>query len=162
MAMFTTTSRYKVQHLRGALQNAKKNEMTPANFFTKMKGFTSEILAIGKPVEKDELVGFILNRNDGSYNSLVSSVNANPCTGLDDLYDQICSHDQRHAMLSEIGQDAGDFHSSANVTQRGCSADRHRRPRHDDRAQSERGDHGDHGEHGYHVRQEEDRRWRDE
>jgi hypothetical protein len=116
MAMFTTTSRSKVQHLRGALQNAKKNEMMPANFFTKMKGFAFKIAAIGKPVEEYELVGFILNRNYGSYNSLVSSINANHCTGLDDLYDQICSQDQRHAMLSETGQDADDFHSLANVT----------------------------------------------
>jgi hypothetical protein len=91
-SMFTTTSRSKVQHLRGALQNAKKTEMTPANFFTKMKGFASELAVIGKPVDEYELVGFILNGLDDSYNSLVSSVNANPCTGLDDLYDQICSH----------------------------------------------------------------------
>jgi hypothetical protein len=66
--MFTTTSRSKVQHLQGALQNAKKNEMTPTNFFTKMKGFASKLAAIGKPVDEDELVGFILNGLDGSYN----------------------------------------------------------------------------------------------
>jgi hypothetical protein len=99
--MFTTTSRSKVQHLRGALNNAKKNDMTPANFFTKMKGYASELAAIGKLVDEDEVVGFILNGLDGSYNSTGSSVNVNPGTTLDELYDQICSHDQCQAMLSE-------------------------------------------------------------
>jgi hypothetical protein len=123
-AMFTTTSRSKVQHLRGTLQNVKKNEMTLVDFFTKVKGYTSELVVIGKPVDEDELMWFILNGLDGSYNSLVSSVNANPSTRLDDLYDVMCSHEQRQAMLSETGQDTRDFHSSANVAHRGRLDDR--------------------------------------
>jgi hypothetical protein len=104
-----------------------------------MKGYASELAAIGKLVDEDEVVGFILNGLDGSYNSTGSSVNVNPGTTLDELYDQICSHDQRQAMLSETGHDMGDFHSSANVAQRGRLADRDRRPHPDDRVQSERG-----------------------
>jgi hypothetical protein len=132
--------------------------MTPANFFTKMKGFASELAAIGKPVDEYELVGFILNGLDGSYNSLVSSVNANLCTGLNDLYDQICSHNQRQVMLTEMGQDAEDFHSSANVAHHDCPAD------HDQDRRPRRDGHGDHGGHGYRdrAREEEDRHRRDD
>jgi hypothetical protein len=71
-----------------------------------MKEFGSELVAAGKIVEEGELMGYILNGLDDSYNSLVSSVNANPDTTLDDFFGQICVHDMhrevspRHAMTS--------------------------------------------------------------
>jgi hypothetical protein len=41
------------------------------------------------------MIGYILNGLDSSYNDLVSSVNGNPNTTLDDVYGQINSHDLR-------------------------------------------------------------------
>uniref|UniRef100_A0ACD5TCP1 Uncharacterized protein n=1 Tax=Avena sativa TaxID=4498 RepID=A0ACD5TCP1_AVESA len=117
IATCSSHSRTKINHLRGALNNTKKNELTAAQFFATMKGFASELAAAGKPVDEDEMVGYILNGLDARYNSVVASVNGNPGTTLDDLYDQICANDIRTEMLSDTGHDTG-FTSSANVATR--------------------------------------------
>uniref|UniRef100_A0ACD5TU89 Uncharacterized protein n=1 Tax=Avena sativa TaxID=4498 RepID=A0ACD5TU89_AVESA len=78
--MFSSHSRTKINHLRGALNNTKKNELTVAQFFATMKGFSSELAAAGKVVEEDEMVGYIINGLDARYNDLVSSVNGNPAS----------------------------------------------------------------------------------
>jgi hypothetical protein len=127
--MFSTPSRTRINHLRGALNNTKKGTLTTDQFFAKMKGFSSELAAAGKPVEDDEMIGYILNGLDSSYNDLVSSVNGNPNTTLDDVYGQINSHDLRRDMLVESGQEEV-FQSSANA------ADKRR----DDRYRGNRGD----------------------
>jgi hypothetical protein len=55
--MFASASRMKVQHLRAALIDTKKLNMTADEYFNKMKGFASELVAAGKPLEDDELIG---------------------------------------------------------------------------------------------------------
>ncbi|KAK1602850.1 hypothetical protein QYE76_016332 [Lolium multiflorum] len=65
-----SSSRSKINQLRGALGSTKKLELTASAFFAKMKGFASELAAAGKPVPEDEMIGYIVNGLDGSYNSL--------------------------------------------------------------------------------------------
>ena len=148
--MFSSHSRTRINHLRAELNNTKKKDTTAAQFFAKMKSFSSELAAAGKPIEEDDMVGYILNGLDGSYNSLVSSVNGNPGTTLDDLYSQLCAHDMRQDMLAESGRDTG-FISSANAaTHRGndnnhdshSRGDRGRSPDHGDRYGADRRDGG--------------------
>jgi hypothetical protein len=64
--MFSTQSMSKVNHLRGALNSTKKGTLTVAKYFAKMKGFRSELVALGKEVDEGELVGYIVNGLDGT------------------------------------------------------------------------------------------------
>jgi hypothetical protein len=64
-----------------------------------MKGFSSELVAFGKEVDEGELVGYIVNGLDGTYNNVVATVHGNPNTTLDELYDQLSAHDRRQSML---------------------------------------------------------------
>jgi hypothetical protein len=114
--MFSTASRSKVNHLRDALNSTKKLELSATAYFAKMKGFCSELTAMGKPVDDDELVGYICRGLDGSYNDVVSAINGNPSATLDDLFDQISAHDIRQAHLQASG-DSYTLH--ANLTRRG-------------------------------------------
>ncbi|KAK1620240.1 hypothetical protein QYE76_025757 [Lolium multiflorum] len=57
--MFSTAYRSKVNNLRDALNSTKKLELSATAYFAKMKGFCSELTAMGKPVDDDELVGYI-------------------------------------------------------------------------------------------------------
>uniref|UniRef100_A0ACD5XD94 Uncharacterized protein n=1 Tax=Avena sativa TaxID=4498 RepID=A0ACD5XD94_AVESA len=154
--MFSSHSRTKINHLRGSLNNTKKLDMSATQFFAKMKSFGSELAAACKPVEEDEMVGYILNGLDASYNDLVSSVNANPGTTLDDLYSQLCAHEVRQDMLAESGQGSS-FTSSDNLAARPTRGgnrdfcprgDRGRSPAHGgyhgDRGGGERRDDGGH------------------
>jgi hypothetical protein len=62
--MFKTADRSKIQHLRSQLKDTKKLAMSANDYFTKMKGFASELVAVGKPLDEDELVGYLLRRLD--------------------------------------------------------------------------------------------------
>jgi thymidine kinase len=85
--MFSTQSMSKVKHLCGALNSTKKGSLTDAHYFDEMKGFSSELVALGKEVAEGERVGYILNGLDHTYNNVVAAVHGNPGTTLDDLYD---------------------------------------------------------------------------
>ncbi|KAK1617831.1 hypothetical protein QYE76_023348 [Lolium multiflorum] len=69
-------SRSRINQLRGALSSTKKLELSASVFFAKMKGFASELAAVGKPVPEDEMIGYIVGGLDGSYNDVAASVNA--------------------------------------------------------------------------------------
>jgi hypothetical protein len=73
----------------------------------------TELASVGKPVDDDELIGHILYGLDGSYNSLVTTVNGNPNTSLDVLFGQLSSYDMRNNALEESSD--GTFSSSINA-----------------------------------------------
>ena len=85
---------WKWYHVRSAHLNKtkKKKDMSAGEYFTKMKGLCSELASAGKPIDDDELIGYILNGLDGSYNDVVAAVNRQHGTTLDDLFAQIASH----------------------------------------------------------------------
>jgi hypothetical protein len=149
-----SASRTRINHLRGLLNNTKKNSLTADQFFAKMKGYASELAATGKPVEEDEMIGYIVNGLDKTYNSLVSSVE-NPSTTitLDDLFGMVSSHDMRQEMLEDSSHNEVVFHSSANAARRGPEDNRPRGGDCGDRgARGDRGDSPDRdprGERGY-------------
>ncbi|KAK1685202.1 hypothetical protein QYE76_046050 [Lolium multiflorum] len=123
-AMFKTTSRTKAQHLRGELSHTKKLSLTADQYYTKMRGFASELYALGKHVEDDELLGYLLLGLDkGEYNALITTVNGNPGTSLDEFYEQLSSYDMRNGV-----EENGSFVSSAYLARRGDPRSRARTP----------------------------------
>jgi hypothetical protein len=123
-SMFKTASRTKAQHLREMLNDTKKLTMTADQYFTKMKGFASELSALGKPIGDDELLGYLLHGLDkGEYNSLITSVNGNNDTTIDGFYEQLCGYDMRNGI-----EENGSFVSSANLARRGYDRPRGRTP----------------------------------
>ncbi|KAK1651004.1 hypothetical protein QYE76_068809 [Lolium multiflorum] len=123
-AMFKTASRTKAQHLRGELNDTKKLSLTADQYYTKMRGFASELSALGKPVEDDELLGYLLHGLDkGEYNALITTVNGNPGTSLEEFYEQLSSYDMRNGV-----EENGSFVSSANLARHGDQRSRARTP----------------------------------
>ncbi|KAK1647074.1 hypothetical protein QYE76_064879 [Lolium multiflorum] len=116
--LFQSQSRYRVNMLRSSLANTKKLDKTASQFITLMKGFASELAAIGKKVDDDELKGYILAGLDGDYTSLVSSINAVPTTTLNDMCSQLQAFDQRQIMLKENSTIPTAFETSANAAAR--------------------------------------------
>ena len=116
--LFTSQSRSRVNMLRGALTYTKKNEMTVAQFISKMRGFASELAAAGKIVDDDELKGYILGGLQGPYTSFVASMNTVPNTTLTDMCAQLQAFDDRENLLAESAQNLSIFQSSANAATR--------------------------------------------
>jgi hypothetical protein len=119
-SMFKTASCTKAQHLREKLNDTKKITMTVDQYYTKMKGFAFELSALGKPVGDNELLGYLLHGLDKvEYNSLITLVNGNPNTSLDDFYEKLCGYDMRNGV-----EENGTFISLANLARRGYDHDR--------------------------------------
>ncbi|KAK1628605.1 hypothetical protein QYE76_002920 [Lolium multiflorum] len=74
-SMFMSRSKLNVTHLRGALSNTKKLNMSAGQYVAKMKGFATELIAAGRPIEEDELRDLILNGLDEEYDGVWASVN---------------------------------------------------------------------------------------
>ncbi|KAK1613760.1 hypothetical protein QYE76_019277 [Lolium multiflorum] len=75
--MFKTSARSKVQHLRSELNDIKKLQMSANEYYTKMKGFASELAAVGEALDDDELIGYMLRGLDvDHYNALITNINA--------------------------------------------------------------------------------------
>jgi hypothetical protein len=155
--MFSTISHTRINHPCGTLNTTKKNGLTTAQYFTKMREISSELATAGKPIEEDEMIDYALNGLDSSYNDLVSSVNGNPLTMFDELYSLINAHDLHCDMLAEDEQEPP-FISSANAADHRGHDDHPRgnRGRSPDRqgncnyrgCSPDHGDHGDRGDHG--------------
>ena len=124
-ALVSSKSRSRIQQIRSALNDMKKNDMSAANYFAKMKNLASELAAAGKPLDDDELIWYILHGFGSSYNSLKTAINTNPATSLSDLFNQLQAFDQLH--MTEDGTEA--FMSSANMVRRGGPDPRNSAPK---------------------------------
>jgi histone deacetylase 1/2 len=114
-------SKTRIQQLRSALNDTRKNDLSAGKYFAKMKSIVSELASAGKPLDDDELVYYVLHGLGTRYNSLRTAVRANPNTSLADLPGQVQEFDHENKP-----EDPG-FISSANVAKRDT------RPRQDDR-----------------------------
>ncbi|XP_071683600.1 uncharacterized protein [Lolium perenne] len=114
-------SKTRVQQFRSALNNTRKGDMSAEKYVAKMKCIAAELSAVGKSLDEDELIYYVLQGLGSHYNNLHTVVNANPNTTLAELLTQIQAFDRQHKT------DEPGFTSSANV------ARLENRPRHDDR-----------------------------
>ena len=93
-SMFTSTSRSRINNLRIALANGRKENKTVAAYFAEMKSYTEELATDGKPLAEDELISYILAGLDENYNPLVSALDARPEeVSLDELFAQMSNFD---------------------------------------------------------------------
>lgn len=114
--MLSAHSKAQVTNLRMKLATLKKGSMTSSTYFTKMCSIKYELAAVGKVIDDDEMVHYILTGLDYEYNPFVSSVLGRVGSiTLGGLYSQLLSYDMR----LEMYQDGGQYQSSANAASRG-------------------------------------------
>jgi hypothetical protein len=82
-----------------------------------MKGLANEIASTGKKLDDDDLISYILNGLDASYNPFVSSMAVKDNLTLSDLYAQLLAYEARLLQQSNEGDR---FYSSVNVASHGC------------------------------------------
>jgi hypothetical protein len=61
-----SSSKSRIQHLRAALVETKKNDLSAEKYFSKMKTIAQELAAAGKPLDDDELVWYALKNLGGT------------------------------------------------------------------------------------------------
>ena len=92
--MFSSQSLSRVNNIRTALINAQKGNQSVATFFAAMRGLADELAAVGKPIQDDELISYILHGLDMDYQPLASALDARvtPVT-LDELFAMLSNFD---------------------------------------------------------------------
>jgi hypothetical protein len=98
LRMFASQSRARIVHLRSKLSGTRKGEsISCATCYAKMKGFTDEMAAVGKHLDDEEVITYILAGLDFEYNPFVEAfmVKTEPQT-LNDLYSQLLTAEAPH------------------------------------------------------------------
>jgi hypothetical protein len=90
-------------------------------YFSTMRGYVDEMAAIGKPLDDDDIVSYILNGLDVDYNSLIEHVNGmTEPFGLESIYARLL--DTEAHLASQKAQDQMDqYHMLANEAARSSS-----------------------------------------
>ena len=94
--MYASHMSARVVNTRIALATTQKGNMTIAEYVGKMKALGDEIASASKPIDDEELVGYILTCLDMEYSSIVFAVLApvEPIS-VNELYAQLLSFEQR-------------------------------------------------------------------
>jgi hypothetical protein len=108
--MFATKSRAQKINVRLALTTTRKGDMSISEYIAKMKALGDEISAAGKPIEKDELVPYIINGLDEEYEAVISAnVAKNESVSVAEVHSQLLGFENRNNLR----------HATANSATRG-------------------------------------------
>jgi hypothetical protein len=72
--------------LRTRLSTTRKGDQFADVYYNKMKGFEDEMTSVGKPLEDEDFISYVLARLDHDYNSFVENVTGKTKISLGYLY----------------------------------------------------------------------------
>jgi hypothetical protein len=107
-AMFASESKTQVSNLRVVLARTRKENMTTAQYSTKMKGYADELADAGRTIDEEELVEYLLAGLDDVYNPLFAAIGVNGGDlTVSELYGKVCAYDSRIELLGDnIGRNS--------------------------------------------------------
>jgi hypothetical protein len=84
-----------VINVRMALSTTKKGDMTTSKYVAKMKALTDEMASVGKRLDDEDLVSYILAGLDLDFDSVISAISTRvePISVVE-VYGQLLSHEQ--------------------------------------------------------------------
>jgi hypothetical protein len=95
MSRFECQSRACVINVRMALSTTKKGDMTTSRYVAKMKALTDEMASVGKRLDDEDLVSYILAGLDLDFDSVISAISTRvEPVSVVELYGQLLSHEQ--------------------------------------------------------------------
>ena len=113
--MFASQIRARVMQLRYQLSNLKKKDLTASEYYRKMRGFADAMASIGKPLNDEEVLGYILAGLGPEFEPLVASVTArDDYISLSSFYALLLNAELRHKQQDAVGE----IHSSASAATR--------------------------------------------
>ena len=118
-SMFSAQNRAGVRQMRRQLSTLKKNDLTAAAYFHKMKGFADAMAQVGSPLSDAEVIDYIVVGLGPQYESLQHSLTVLAAAGADnlspsDFYSMLLSCEA----LKEQNAFAPEFSTSANAVAR--------------------------------------------
>jgi hypothetical protein len=94
--MFASSSRARIMQIRMQLANIQKGELTVADYFRKVKRLADMLAAIGKRLEDEELISYLLGGLPSDYYSLVTSITTrHDAYSISDVYAHLLNYETR-------------------------------------------------------------------
>ena len=141
--LFASQNRARIMQLRYQLSNPKKNDLTASKYYRQMRGFADAMASIGKPLQDDEVLGYILAGLGPEFEPLVVSITTrDDPISLSSFYAFFLSAELR----LEQQASSGNIHPSANAAAR--NSDGHRGGQGGQGARGGQGDQGGRGRGG--------------
>jgi hypothetical protein len=95
MSRFECQSQACVINVRMALSTSKKGDMTTSRYVAKMKALTDEMTSVGKRLDDEDLISYILAGLDLDFDSVISAISTRvEPVSVVELYGQLLSHEQ--------------------------------------------------------------------
>jgi hypothetical protein len=108
-AMFSSQSRAWTIQLRTHLATTCKGDQSAAVYYNKMKGFIDEMAVVGKPLEDEDFISYVLAGLDQDYNSFMENVTGKDEISLGVLYSQFLSAEASLELQSSQYQSSTKF-----------------------------------------------------
>jgi hypothetical protein len=100
--MFALQTRAQTVNTRLALGNTRKGDMLVAEYFGKMKAIGDEMKAVGRPLDDEELVEYIIIGLDEEYTPLVSALCARvEPISISEIFSQLLNFETRVNLFSD-------------------------------------------------------------
>jgi hypothetical protein len=105
---FASQSRSRISHIKRQLQNLKQGSMTCSEYLRAAKVWADQLAAVGRPIDDEDLISFIISGLNPIYNSFITSyifvTRENPLS-FEDFQDEILNHEmllnQQHAVTPD-------------------------------------------------------------
>jgi hypothetical protein len=72
-ARFASQSKSRISHLKHQLQNLQQGSLTCASYLTEAKFLADQLSAVGKPVDDDDLISFIIGGLNPTFTQFITS-----------------------------------------------------------------------------------------
>lgn len=94
--MFVSSSRARIMQIRMQLTTIQKKDLSIADYFRKVKRLGDTLAAIGKRLEDEELIAYMLRGLGPDYDPLVTSITTRTDTySISDVYAHMLSYEMR-------------------------------------------------------------------
>nr|AAT85031.1 putative polyprotein [Oryza sativa Japonica Group]ABF96679.1 retrotransposon protein, putative, Ty1-copia subclass [Oryza sativa Japonica Group] len=96
--MFGSMTRARTINTRLSLSTLQKGDMNITTYVGKMRALADDLMAVGKPVDDDELIGYIFAGLDDEFEPVISTIVGRPDpVTIGETYAQLISFEQRLA-----------------------------------------------------------------
>jgi histone deacetylase 1/2 len=103
--MFASSSRAKVMQIRMQLSTIQKKDLSITNYYNKVKHLSDTLTAVGKRLQDDELIAYLLRGLGPDYEPLVTSITTRVDTmSISDVYAHMLDFETRQEYYNSFSQ----------------------------------------------------------
>lgn len=93
---FASQSQSRISHIKRELQSLRQGSKTCSDYILEAKNWSDQLAAIGKPIEDDDLINFLISGLNPTYNAFITTftlISRDKSLSFDDFQNELLSHE---------------------------------------------------------------------